>query len=99
MKQKPTKPAHLPIPIDHVAQIRLYVALSEQCAQSVRLSCARSGLDWRHTAEEMADRLNLEAGDEVFLVDTGQVILITAYDPTFEHAIAAYNSTFSEWRH
>jgi hypothetical protein len=46
----------------------------------------------------MADRLNVQAGDEVFVVETEQGILITPYDPTFEQAMAAYKRTAAKYR-
>lgn len=46
----------------------------------------------------MADRMHVQAGDEVFIVETEQGILITPYDPAFEHAMAAYKRTASKYR-
>ncbi len=40
--------------------------------------------------KDMAARLHLDAGDEVFVVETEQGLLITPYDPTFEQAMIAY---------
>lgn len=40
--------------------------------------------------KDLAERLNLDAGDEVFVVETERGLLITPYDPTFEKAMAAY---------
>jgi antitoxin MazE len=48
--------------------------------------------------KDMADRLNVQAGDEVFVVETEQGILITPYDPTFEQAMAAYKRTAAKYR-
>jgi antitoxin MazE len=48
--------------------------------------------------KDMADRLKIEAGDEVFVVETERGILITPYDPTFEQAMAAYKRTASKYR-
>jgi putative addiction module antidote len=48
--------------------------------------------------KDMADRLNVEPGDEVFVVETEQGILITPYDPTFDQAMAAYKRTASKYR-
>lgn len=48
--------------------------------------------------KDMADRLNVEAGDEVFVVETEHGILITPYDPTFDEAMAAYKRTASKYR-
>ena len=48
--------------------------------------------------KDMADRLHVQAGDEVFVVETEQGILITPYDPTFEQAMAAYKRTAAKYR-
>ena len=40
--------------------------------------------------KDLAERLHLDAGDEVFVVATEAGLLITPYDPTFEHAMTAY---------
>jgi putative addiction module antidote len=37
--------------------------------------------------KEMADRLNLEAGDTVLAVETDKGILLTPYDPETERAL------------
>lgn len=48
--------------------------------------------------KDMADRLHVKAGDEVFMVETDQGILLTPYDPTFDRAMAAYRRTASKYR-
>ena len=48
--------------------------------------------------KDMADRLHVKAGDEVFMVETDQGILLTPYDPTFDRAMAAYQRTASKYR-
>jgi len=48
--------------------------------------------------KDMADRLNIAPGDEVFAVETDQGILLTPYDPTFEQAMAAYRRTAAKYR-
>ncbi len=40
--------------------------------------------------KDLADRLHLDVGDEVFIVPTDEGLLITPYDPTFEEAMAVY---------
>jgi len=40
--------------------------------------------------KDMAERLHLDAGDEVFIVATDRGLLITPYDPTFDRAMAVY---------
>ena len=48
--------------------------------------------------KDMADRLHVRPGDEVFIVETEQGILLTPFDPTFERAMAAYERTASKYR-
>ena len=48
--------------------------------------------------KDMADRLHVKAGDEVFAVETDGGILLTPYDPTFERAMAAYERTAAKYR-
>lgn len=40
--------------------------------------------------KNMLERFNLEAGDEVMVVETDQGILVTPYDPAFEEAMKHY---------
>ncbi len=40
--------------------------------------------------KDLAERLHLEVGDEVFVVATETGLLITPYDPTFKEAMAVY---------
>lgn len=48
--------------------------------------------------KDMADRIHVSAGDEVFAVETDQGILLTPFDPTFEKAMTAYERTASKYR-
>ena len=48
--------------------------------------------------KDMADRLHVGPGDEVFVVETSQGILITPYDPTFDEAMRAYDRTATKYR-
>ena len=48
--------------------------------------------------KDMADRLHVKAGDEMFAVETEAGILLTPYDPTFERAMAAYARTAAKYR-
>jgi putative addiction module antidote len=48
--------------------------------------------------KDMADRLHVQAGDEVFIMETEQGILITPFDPTFEKVMAGYKRTASKYR-
>lgn len=40
--------------------------------------------------KDLAERLHLDVGDEVFIVATDKGLLITPYDPTFEKAMVVY---------
>lgn len=48
--------------------------------------------------KDMADRLHVKPGDEIFVVETENGILLTPYDPTFDKAVAAYERTASKYR-
>jgi antitoxin MazE len=48
--------------------------------------------------KDMADRLHVKPGDEMFAIETDRGILLTPYDPTFEKAMAAYERTASKYR-
>lgn len=48
--------------------------------------------------KDMADRLHVRPGDEVFVVETEQGILLTPYDPNFDQAMAAYQRTAAKYR-
>jgi antitoxin MazE len=48
--------------------------------------------------KDMADRLHVKPGDEVFAIETDKGILLTPYDPTFEKTMAAYDRTASRYR-
>ncbi len=39
---------------------------------------------------EISERYHLNKGDEVFIVENDQGILLTPYDPDFEEAMSAY---------
>lgn len=39
---------------------------------------------------EMVERLRLAPGDKVSIVETGEGLLLTPYDPAFENAIRVY---------
>jgi len=40
--------------------------------------------------KDLAERLHLDVGDEVFVVATDKGLLLTPYDPTFEKAMDLY---------
>ena len=46
----------------------------------------------------MLDRLHLEAGDEIFLVETEDGLMLTPFDPDFEDALAAYQRGAKKYR-
>jgi putative addiction module antidote len=48
--------------------------------------------------KDMADRLHVQAGDEVFVVETEEGVLLTPYDPDFQKAMKAYERTASKYR-
>ncbi len=48
--------------------------------------------------KDMAERMHVDVGDEVFVIETEHGILITPYDPTFEASMAAYKRTASKYR-
>lgn len=48
--------------------------------------------------KDLADRLHVQAGDELFAVETDRGILLTPYDPAFESAMKAYERTASRYR-
>jgi len=48
--------------------------------------------------KDMADRLHVKPGDQVYAVETEQGILLTPYDPTFDRAMAAYERTAGRYR-
>lgn len=48
--------------------------------------------------KEQAERLKLEAGDQIFAVETDRGILLTPYDPNFEQAMKAYSRGAKKFR-
>lgn len=48
--------------------------------------------------KDIADRLHVRAGEEVFVVETDEGVLLTPYDPDFQRAMKAYERTASEYR-
>lgn len=47
---------------------------------------------------DVAERLQIKAGDEIFVVEQEDGILLTPYDPDFQKAMAAYERTASTYR-
>jgi putative addiction module antidote len=48
--------------------------------------------------KEMVERLHIEEGDELTIVETEDGLLVTPYDPTFEEAMAAYERGAKKYR-
>ena len=48
--------------------------------------------------KDIADRLHVAAGDEVFIIETEQGVLLTPYDPTFDKAMTAYRRGAKKYR-
>jgi hypothetical protein len=49
--------------------------------------------------KDMLERHHMDAsGEQVFLVETDQGILVTAYDPNFEHAMQVYERGAKQYR-
>lgn len=48
--------------------------------------------------KDLADRLHVKEGDELFVVETERGLLLTPYDPDFEAAMAAYERAASKYR-
>ena len=40
--------------------------------------------------KDMADRYHMAAGEDGFVIETDQGVLLTAYDPTFDKAMRVY---------
>jgi len=48
--------------------------------------------------KDMAERLHVRPGDEVFIIETEQGVLLTPFDPDFQQAMTAYERTASKYR-
>ncbi len=48
--------------------------------------------------KDMADRYQMAAGDEAFIVETDRGILLTTLDPAFETAMAVYERASEQYR-
>lgn len=47
---------------------------------------------------EMVDRLHIEEGDELTVIETERGLLITPYDPDFDEAMEAYERGARKYR-
>jgi putative addiction module antidote len=48
--------------------------------------------------KDIADRLHVEAGDEVYMIETESGVLLTPYDPAFDKAVAAFQRGAKKYR-
>ena len=48
--------------------------------------------------KEIAERLHIDAGDKVFMVETENGVLLTPYDPTVEQAMNVYTRGAKKYR-
>lgn len=48
--------------------------------------------------KNMLDRFHLDAGDEVYVVETDEGLLITPFDPDFADAMAVYERGAKRYR-
>lgn len=48
--------------------------------------------------KEMVERLHIEEGDELTIVETEDGLLVTPYDPTFEEVMEAYERGAKKYR-
>ena len=48
--------------------------------------------------KSMLERFRLEAGDEVFVVETDKGLLVTPFDPDFEEAMEVYGRLARKYR-
>jgi len=48
--------------------------------------------------KEIAERLHIDAGDKVFMVETENGVLMTPYDPTVEQAMKIYDRVAKKYR-
>ncbi len=48
--------------------------------------------------EELAERMQISEGDELFAVETENGVLLTTHDPDFERAMEAFEIVRKEYR-
>ncbi len=48
--------------------------------------------------KDIAERFRLNKGDEVFIIETNQGILISPYDPDFDKAMEIYSKGAKKYR-
>lgn len=65
-----------------------------------RVSMRRAGGSVTVTIpKDIAERYHLAAGEEAFVVETDRGVLVTAYDPAFEKAMAVYQRGARKFKH
>ena len=48
--------------------------------------------------KDIADRLHIQPGDELFVIETDRGVLLTPFDPEFERSMKAYERTAGKYR-
>jgi putative addiction module antidote len=48
--------------------------------------------------KDIAERMHVAPGDEIFIIETENGVLLTPYDPTFEKAMEAYRRGAKKYR-
>lgn len=48
--------------------------------------------------KEVLERFQLKAGDRLFMVETGEGVLLTPYDPNFDRAMKAFEEVRRDYR-
>jgi putative addiction module antidote len=48
--------------------------------------------------KELLQKLNVREGDSIFVTETAEGVQLTAYDPEFEKAMAAYRKVSSKYK-
>jgi len=48
--------------------------------------------------KEMVDRLHLQSGDQVYVIETEKGLLLTPLDPVFEQGLAVYERGSKKYR-
>lgn len=48
--------------------------------------------------KELADRLHVQTGDELFVIETNRGVLLTPYDPQFEQAMRSCERAAGKYR-
>lgn len=48
--------------------------------------------------KEIAERLHIDAGDKVFMLETENGVLVTPYDPIIEQAMNVYGRVAKKYR-